>query len=89
MSQSAVNFRMDADLKDSFAEVCHRMGLSVSAAFTVFARAVVRENGLPFRVTADPLNSEANQRALLEAVARLDRGEGVAKTMAELDAMAQ
>ena len=86
MSQSAVNFRMDADLKHNFADVCDRLGLTISAAFTVFAKAVVRENAIPFQLTADPSPSIAELRA---ALTRLDQGEGVRKTMAELDAMAE
>ena len=89
MSQSAVNFRMDADLKDSFSAVCNRLGLTISSAFTVFAKAVVRENGIPFRVAIDPFTSEANLRELRAALARLDQGEGIPKTMADLDAMAE
>ena len=88
MSQSAVNFRMDADLKRSFADVCGELGLSVSGAFTVFAKAVVREKGIPFRVVAEPVENQADLADLRAALARLDRGEGIHKTMAELDAMA-
>ena len=85
MSQSAVNFRMDTDLKRSFADVCDRLGLTVSGAITVFAKAVVRENAIPFRVA---LESPGAQADLTAALGRLNRGEGVPKTMAELDAMA-
>jgi len=88
MGQSAVNFRMDANLKQSFAEVCDQLGLTVSGAFTVFAKAVVRENAIPFRVAATPSPSP-DLVELRAALARLDQGEGVRKTMVELDAMAE
>jgi len=87
MSQSAVNFRMDAGLKQDFANVCDQLGLSVSGAFTVFAKAVVRENAIPFRVTT-ATSSSRDLAELRAALIRLDHGEGVRKTVAELDAMA-
>lgn len=39
MSQSVnVNFKLDADVKKSMEQVCSELGLSMSAAFTVFAK---------------------------------------------------
>lgn len=35
-----VNFRMDPDLKRSMEEVCAEMGLSMTTAFTIFAKKV-------------------------------------------------
>ena len=37
-----VNFRMDPDLKRSMEEVCAEMGLSMTTAFTIFAKKVSR-----------------------------------------------
>ena len=59
-----VNFRMDPDLKRSMEEVCAEMGLSMSAAFTMFAKKVGREYRIPFEVSADPFYSESNLRHL-------------------------
>jgi|GEM_PF-4128866 len=61
---------------------------SQSGAFTVFAKAVVREKGIPFRVMAEPTNAQGDLADLRAAIARLDHGQGIRKTMAELDAMA-
>ena len=35
-----VNFRMDPDLKRNMEEVCAEMGLSMTTAFTIFAKKV-------------------------------------------------
>ena len=59
-----VNFRMDPDLKRSMEEVCAEMGLSMSAAFTMFAKKVGREYHIPFEISADPFYSERNLRYL-------------------------
>ena len=55
-----VNFRMDPDLKRSMEEVCAEMGLSMTTAFTIFAKKVSREHRIPFEVSADPFYSESN-----------------------------
>lgn len=43
-----VNIRMDEDLKKQFEFYCTELGLNMTSAFNVFARAVVRERGIPF-----------------------------------------
>lgn len=55
-----VNFRMDAELKKSMEKVCSDMGLSMTTAFTIFAKKVSREKRIPFEVSADPFYSESN-----------------------------
>lgn len=71
-----VNFKLDADVKKSMEEVCAELGLSMSAAFTIFAKKVGREKRIPFEVSVDPFYSESNVR-YLESVAR-DIKEGKA-----------
>ncbi len=59
-----INFRMDSDLKKDLEETCSDMGMSMTTAFTIFARTVVRERKIPFEVAADPFYSENNIRYL-------------------------
>ncbi len=47
-----VNFKLDADVKKSMETACAEMGLTMSAAFTVFAKKVSREKRIPFEITA-------------------------------------
>ena len=54
MAQSTVNFRMDDELKRSMEATCQELGLSMSAAFTMFAKKVAREKRIPFDVAIDP-----------------------------------
>lgn len=49
---------MDADLKRQFEDFCADMGLTMSAAFNIFARKVVREYRIPFEIGAPLPNSE-------------------------------
>ena len=44
---------IDDPLKKEFTEVCAEIGLSASAAFNVFAKAVVRERRIPFELSSE------------------------------------
>ena len=57
-----VNFKLDADVKKSMEQVCSELGLSMSAAFTIFAKKVGREKRIPFEVSVDPFYSDSNIR---------------------------
>ena len=59
-----VNFKLDYDVKKSMEQACADMGISMSAAFTIFAKTVGRERRIPFEVSADPFYSAANIRYL-------------------------
>ena len=59
-----VNFRLDEDVKKNMEAVCNELGLSMSAAFTVFAKKVAREKRIPFELSVDPFYSESNIRYL-------------------------
>lgn len=72
-----VNFRMDAELKKNMEQVCDDMGLSMTTAFTIFAKKVSREHRIPFEITADPFYSESNMAHLRRGIAALDSGKGV------------
>lgn len=76
MSRGAnVNFRMDEDLKKSVEEVCSEIGISMSAAFTIYAKAIARERRIPFELTAEPFYSASNI-SYLEGIKRdIDSGK--------------
>ena len=59
-----VNFKLDSDVKKKMESACADMGLSMSAAFTIFAKKVGRERRIPFEISADPFYSESNIRHL-------------------------
>ncbi|MBR1552920.1 MAG: type II toxin-antitoxin system RelB/DinJ family antitoxin [Schwartzia sp.] len=59
MEQAMVNFRMDAALKRDVEEICKEMGMSLTTAFTIFAKKLSRERKIPFEVSADVTREEA------------------------------
>lgn len=76
---ATLSIRLDNKTKDDFAKFCDTVGMSVSTLFSVFAKTVVREQKIPFEISAknstaddDGFYSEANQR-YLEKMAALDR----------------
>ena len=77
MAQTMVNFRMDEELKKQMEAVCREMGLSMTAAFTVFATKVAREKRIPFELSADPFYSESNMAHLRRGIEALNSGKGV------------
>ena len=74
MAQVMVNFRMDEQLKKKMEETCKNMGITMSAAFTMFATKVAREQRIPFEINADPFYTEANIARLTKIAADLDSG---------------
>ena len=87
MAQTMVNFRMDENLKKSMEQVCTEMGMSMTTAFTIFAKKVSREKRIPFEITADPFYSESNMAQIRRADEQVGTGRVVIKTMDELEAM--
>ena len=84
MSQTVnVNFKLDADVKRSMEQACADMGLSMSAAFTVFAKKVGRERRIPFEISADPFYSESNMAHLRRGIAALNAGKGTPHELIE------
>ena len=70
-----VNFRLDAVVKKNMEQVCAELGLSMSAAFTIFAKKVGREKRIPFDVAIDPFYDERNQRYLEQKMAAYKAGK--------------
>ena len=76
MAQAMVNFRMDETLKSNMEKTCKKMGLTVTAAYTMFATKVTNEQRIPFEITADPLYSERNMDRLRKNAAEMDKTGG-------------
>ena len=57
--------------------LCNDMGLSMTAAFTIFAKTVTREKRIPFEVSADPFYSESNLKHVQRVAAELNAGKSV------------
>ncbi len=87
MAQTLINFRIDETTKKQLEQVCNELGITMSTAFNIFAKKVIREKRIPFDVSIDPFYSESNMKALEESIKQLEAGKVVVKTIEELEAM--
>ncbi|MBQ7204087.1 MAG: type II toxin-antitoxin system RelB/DinJ family antitoxin [Eubacterium sp.] len=72
MAQTNVNIRMDENTKKQFNAFCEEIGISVSSAFNMFAKTVVREHRIPFEITTEVPNS-----VTLATIEKAENGEDV------------
>ena len=65
--------------------VCSDIGLSMTTAFTIFAKKVSREKRIPFEVSADPFYDEKNMSRIMRAIDNLNAGKGVEHDIIEVE----
>lgn len=70
-----VSFRIDEEVKRNAENVLDDLGLTMSAAITVFLKKVGREHRIPFEISADPFYSESNIRYLERKKREIDEGK--------------
>lgn len=80
-----LNIRIDDTLKKQAEIVFSDLGLSLSAATTIFLKQVVRCNGIPFELRADPFCSAGNMERLLAAKNRMEKTGGTVHEIIEVD----
>ncbi len=70
-----VSVRMDNETKIEFEKFCKEVGLSISGAFNLFAKKVVRERRIPFDISIeDSFYSEENQKILESRIKDMRKG---------------
>ena len=74
-----VNFRIDDDVKESAESALKAMGLTMSAAITMFLTKVGRERRIPFEVTADPFYNTENIAELERRINSVRTGKSILK----------
>ena len=85
MTQTNVNIRMDDELKKEFDTVCGELGLSMTAAFTVFAKTVVRQQRIPFEISTNVPNAET--KAAMDEVLAMRKEPSSYKGYSDIDEM--
>lgn len=79
MATTSITIRMDENLKKQAEILFEDMGLNMTTAITMFTKAVVRQNKIPFEISADPFYSESNMKVLEQRIANLESGKSVLK----------
>ncbi len=77
MAQAMINFRMDEELKRDMEKICKDLGLSMTTAFTIFAKKMTREKRIPFDVSVDSFYSESNMMYLKQVINDIESGKAV------------
>ena len=72
MATSSITIRMDEDLKHQAEMLFEEMGMNMTTAFTIFAKAAVREGRIPFEIKVDPFYSRRNMERLEKAARDMD-----------------
>ena len=85
MSTSNINIRIEESTKRDLESVCKELGLSVTTAFTIFAKKMCRERRIPFDVAIDPFYSTENLDHLRRSVSQLDSGRGLERGLLDAD----
>ncbi len=84
MAQTTISIRMDEDLKKQFDAFCADVGMNMTTAVCIFAKAVVREKKIPFEISTanDPFYSPENMLRLRRSIAQMEETGG---TIHEVD----
>ena len=85
MAQTNINIRMDENLKRDFDGLCNDFGLTMTAAFTVFAKTVVRRQKIPFEISKNIPNAETI--AAIEEVQEMKRNSQQNRGFSSVEAL--
>ena len=81
MALSTVTIRVDDTLKNNFNSLCGQFGLSNTAAYILFMKAVVRERRIPFDIRID--SDEEIRTKAVNAFAQM-RADAARRNMQDL-----
>lgn len=82
MAQSNICVRMDEKLKKQFISLCDELGLTMSTAIVLFAKALVREKRIPFAISINDYNEETRK-----TIEDTENGIGLSKSYSNVDEM--
>lgn len=74
-----ISLRVDDEIKRNAERTFNEIGLSMSTAINIFLKTVVRENRIPFELSADPFYSKENQLELERRISDIRSGKSVLK----------
>ena len=87
IAQVLVNFRIDETTKKQMELICNELGITMSTAFNIFAKKMIREKRIPFDVSIDLFYSKSNMETIDESIKQLEEKKVIRKTIEELEAM--
>ncbi len=85
MAQTNISIRIDEELKKQFEKFCSDTGMTMTTAFNIFVKKTVKEQRIPFEITADPFYSAANMERLEKAVKDIENGKTTVHDLIEVE----
>ena len=76
MAQATLSIRVDSEDKKKFENFCSETGMNVSVAVNMFMKKVIREQRIPFEISADPFYSDSNMERLRNNAEEMNRTGG-------------
>ena len=70
-----VKILVDDNIKREAEKIFNDIGISMSTAINIYLKTVVRENRIPFELSADPFYSDENMSRLRESIRQVRDGE--------------
>lgn len=65
---------MDEQLKKQAETLFDELGMNMTTAFTVFAKAAVRKQKIPFELEVNPFYSEVNMNRIRKSITNVESG---------------
>ena len=75
MPMVSTSIKIDAKTKKEAQELFKDMGMSLTTAVNIFLKQAVKEQRIPFEITADPFYSESNMRYLEKVITDIESGK--------------
>ncbi|MBR5261385.1 MAG: type II toxin-antitoxin system RelB/DinJ family antitoxin [Oscillospiraceae bacterium] len=91
MATTNINIRIDEDLKQRFEAFCDDVGMNVTTAVTMFIKASLRENEIPFKITNrresrfNPYFAKSPYQTILDGIEDLNNGGGTFHELIETE----
>ena len=74
-----VSFRIDDKIKKDAEQVCDDIGISMSAAITIYLKRLGKERRIPFDLVADPFYSAKYIEVLDKRIADIKAGKNISE----------
>ena len=74
-----VRFRIDDKIKRDAEQVCDDIGISMSAAITIYLKRLGKERRIPFDLVADPFYSSKDIEVLDKRIADIKAGKNISE----------
>lgn len=79
MALTTMSIRVDENDKRRFDDFCNKTGLNASVAVNMYIKAVLKDNRIPFEITADPFYSRENMNRLKKRIDDVNSGKSTLK----------